>query len=385
MRDSSPTVEMESSIKPDTGRTSMNFKPVLLLLFLLVSPLLADQFDDWDANKDGRLSPEELPENLRPNFDKVDANHDGFITREEHLAFMNKNKPARPTVPDSVKLTADIPYADTARKSQRLDLLLPAKRSTEKPLPVIVYIHGGAWKGGTKEQGRGSVIPYVASGDYAGVSVEYRLSGEAIWPAQIEDCKAAIRWVKANAKEQGLDPDKIGVWGGSAGGHLVAMLGVAGDVKALEGTVGKHLDQTSRITCVADYFGPTNLLTMGDFPSSMQHNAPNSPESELIGGAILENKEKAQAASPVTYITSDDAPTFIAHGTTDPIVPYNQSETFATALKNANIPIYLETIENGNHGGFEGPKLNARLKAFYDKYLRGQDTIIETGTLKVRE
>ena len=363
----------------------MKIKTTLFLALCIASPLLADQFDDWDANKDGKLSREELPEKLRPNFDKVDTNHDGFITRDEHQAFISSRRPSPPKVPDTVKLNADISYAETDKPSQRLDLLLPARCNTEKPLPVIVYIHGGGWKGGTKEQGRNAVAPFVASGDYAGVSVEYRLSGEAIWPAQIEDCKAAIRWIKAHAKENNLDPEKIGVWGASAGGHLVAMLGVAGDVKELEGTLGKHLDQSSRIACVADYFGPTNLLTMGDFPSTLPHNAPNSPESELIGGAIQENKDKAKAASPITYVTSDDAPTFIAHGTADPLVPYNQTETFAVALKQANVPVYVQTITEGKHGGFEGPKLNTRLRAFFDKYLRNVDATIESSALNVHE
>ena len=288
-------------------------------------------------------------------------------------------------LPDSVKATLDIPYADTTNPAQRLDLYLPAKRADDKPLPVIVYIHGGAWQGGHKADGRGCVLPFVSGGQYAGASVEYRLSGEAKWPAQIHDCKAAIRWLKGHAKELGLDPEKIAVWGASAGGHLVAMLGVTGNVKDLEGTLGKNLDQTSRVACVADYFGPTNLLTMGDFPSKMAHNDANSPESRLLGGAILENKDKARNASPITYVNGDSAPTFIAHGTTDPLVPYNQSETFEAALKAAKVPVYLQTIDNGNHGGFEGPELNRRLTAFFNKYLRGADATIDTGKLKVRE
>jgi len=196
---------------------------------------------------------------------------------------------------DSIKVTPDIPYADTANAAQRLDLYLPAKRASDKPLPVIVFIHGGAWQAGNKADGRASVQRFVSSGQYAGASVEYRLSQQAKWPAQIEDCKAAIRWLRAYAKENGLDPERIGVWGTSAGGHLVAMLGVSGGVKELEGTLGKHLDQSSRVTCVADYFGPTNLLTMGDFPSKMAHNAADSPESRLIGGALQDNKGNCQA------------------------------------------------------------------------------------------
>ena len=374
-------------------RLAPPMKPTTILLFTafsLSSPTLrAAPFDDWDGNQDGKLSREELPEGIRKNFDRIDANHDGFISREEEAVARQRANAnaARPqqALPDSVKATLDIPYADTPNAAQRLDLYLPTKRAGATPLPVIVFIHGGAWQGGNKAGGRGSVLPYVISGQYAAASVEYRLSQEAKWPAQIEDCKAAIRWIKANAKANGLDPEKIAVWGTSAGGHLVAMLGVSGGIKELEGTLGKHLDQSSRVTCVADYFGPTNLLTMGDFPSQMEHNAANSPESQLIGGAVQEHKDQARNASPITYVSSDDAPMFIAHGTTDPLVPYNQTETFAAALKKSNVPVYVQTIDKGGHGGFDGPKLNARLKGFFDQYLRGVDAKIETGTLQVRE
>ena len=370
----------------------MKLPPVLCLLFLApLSSLRADEFDTWDTSKDGKLQRAELPEKLRPNFDRVDTDHDGVISRDEHNAVRNRNRPSQPdrskmpAMPDSVKLLADLPYADTDNPAQRLDLLLPTKRAADKPLPVIVFIHGGAWQGGDKLSGRGQVARFVESGEYAGASVEYRLSGEAQWPAQIHDCKAAIRWIKAHAKDHGLDAEKIAVWGSSAGGHLVAMLGVSGDVPELEGMLGKHKDQTSRITCVADWFGPTNLLTMGDFPSKLDHRSANSPEGRLIGGGILENKDKASNASPITWVSSGDAPVFIAHGTADPTVPYNQSEIFEVALKKVNVPVFLQTIDEGGHGGFDGPVLNARVKAFFDKYLRGVEAMIETGRLKVKQ
>jgi len=367
----------------------MNIRSTLhtLALIAAATTVQADLFSDWDKDRNGKLTRDELPVPLQRNFAAADTNHDGFISREEDRNIRERNRtgqPARPARVD-VKTIPDIPYADTDHPSQRLDLFLPQSRTSDKPLPVIVFIHGGAWHAGNKSSGRGSVMPYVTSGQYAGASVEYRFSQEAKWPAQIHDCKAAIRWLKAHAKEHNLDPGKIAVWGGSAGGHLVAMLGVSGDLKELEGNLGKHLDQTSRVTCVADFFGPTNLLTMGDFPSTMKHNAADSPESELIGGAVQEHQDKARSASPFFHVSRDDAPVFIAHGTADPLVPFNQTEIFETALKQAGVPVYVQVIEEGGHGGFEGPKLNARLKAFFDKYLLGSGAVIETGKLKVRE
>ena len=337
----------------------------------------------------GRRSTEAATALVKLGFSEVRNLTGGILAWQQAEKTVIKPVPTpglpRQAVPDTIRTLHDIPYADTPNTAQRLDLYLPGKPKSDKPLPVIVFIHGGGWQGGNKASGRGSVLPYVTSGEYAGASVEYRLSGEAKWPAQIEDCKAAIRWIKAHARENGLDPEKIAVWGTSAGGHLVAMLGVSGDVKELEGTLGKHLDQTSRVTCVADYFGPTNLLTMGDFSSKIAHNDAKSPESQLIGGALPENKDKARNASPATYVTGDDAPVFIAHGTTDPLVPYNQTETFAAALEKSHVPVYVQTIEEGGHGGFEGPELNRRLKTFFDKYLRGMEAKVETGRLKVRE
>ena len=146
-------------------------------------------------------------------------------------------------------------------------------------------------------------------------SINYRLSQHAVFPAQIEDCKAAIRWLRANAAKYHLDPDHIGVWGASAGGHLVAMLGTTGGVKELEGK-GGNLDQSSRVQCVVDWFGPTDLATMGG-----SHDNPASPDRQLIGGPVQENKEKARKASPLTYVSKDSAPFLIMHGDKDNMVP----------------------------------------------------------------
>ena len=166
-------------------------------------------------------------------------------------------------------------------------------------------------------------------------SINYRLSQHAIFPAQIEDCKAAIRWLRANAAKYHLDADRIGVWGASAGGHLVAMLGTTGSVKELEGK-GGNLDQSSRVQCVVDWFGPSDLPTMGG-----SHDDPGSPESRLIGGPVQENKEKARKASPLTYVSKDSAPFLIMHGDQDNVVPPGQSELLAEALKKAGVEVTL--------------------------------------------
>lgn len=342
-------------------------------------------FKQYDKDGDGRLSREEFPERLRAIFPRIDADGDGFVTREEDARFRRARRAgaaSRPAIqrplqlPENVRAELNVPYAGTDNPRQMLDLYLPKKPASEKPLPVVVWIHGGAWLGGDKSGGSGMVAPLVASGNYAGVSVGYRLTNEATWPAQIHDCKAAVRWIRAHAKKYHLDPARIGVWGSSAGGHLVAMLGTSGGVKELEGTLGKHLDQSSRVTCVVDYFGPSDLLTMGKYPSLMKHDAPDSPESKLVGGPVQERKEAARSASPTAYVSKDDPPFLIVHGDKDPLVPHNQSERLAAALRKAGAEVKFITVKGGSHGGFRSEELTRRVHRFFDKHLRGQDVQI---------
>ena len=337
------------------------------------------RFKQWDSNSDGKLSRDELPKGLRGNFDRVDTDKNGFISVKEHLAVgAGRRRPAsrpggRPggrTQNKNVKTIADIPYGDNDNPRQKLDLFLPRNPKSDKPLPVVVFIHGGAWRAGNKRGGLRMVAPYVESGNYAGASIAYRLSSEAIWPAQIHDCKAAIRWLKANAKKHNLDPDRIAVWGTSAGGHLVAMLGVSGDVKELEGKIGKNLKFDSRVACVVNWFGPTDMLTIGKYPSRLKHDAPDSPEAKLLGGAIHKNKAAARNASPVTHVSKGDSPFLTMHGTNDQTVPFNQGERIHEALTKAGVPSIFVKMVGAGHGGFRPPETQKRVKAFIEKHLR---------------
>jgi len=277
---------------------------------------------------------------------------------------------SRSTLPESVQLTANIPYAYTDNSLQQLDLLLPTERERKK-LPVIVFIHGGAWRGGNRRGGHRRLADYVASGQYAGVSVGYRLTDEAHWPAQIHDCKAAIRWIRGHAQEYQLDADHIGVIGSSAGGHLVAMLGVSGSTDELDGRLGSHRQQSSRVACVIDEYGPSDLLAMKDYPSRMDHDGPTSPEGRLVGGRVSETAKVAQSASPVNWVSADPPPFLIVHGDKDPLVPFNQSERLHAALKRAGGEVSLITVKEGGHGGFRNPGIARRQRAFFDTHLRG--------------
>src|SRR5262249_14889790 len=261
-------------------------------------------------------------------------------------------RPAQRPLPEGVKAHRNLEYVKGGHERQKLDLYLPERGTS---LPVIVWIHGGAWMGGNKENPPG--LELVQKG-YALASINYRLSQHAKFPAQIEDCKAAIRWLRANAKTYKLDPDHIGVWGASAGGHLVALLGTTATAKSLEGS-GGNPDQSSRVQCVVEFFGPADLAKMGEHAgpqSKLDHNAADSPESKLIGGPIQQNKDKAAAASPVTYVSKDSAPFVILHGDKDPLVPFAQSEVLAAALNKAGVEVRLVKLPGSGHGG---PQFNS--------------------------
>ncbi len=289
------------------------------------------------------------------------------------IACLAQNNRGQPQLPESIELLTDLPYANTDNPRQMLDLLIPRERGDD-PLPVVVFIHGGAWRAGQKEGGRRRVAPFVESGEFAGATIAYRLSSEAIWPNQIHDCKAAIRWIRANAKKYNLDPNRIGVWGTSAGGHLVAMLGTSGDVASMDGSIGPRTGLSSRVSCVADFFGPTNFLTMNEtaIPSAtMDHDAADSPESQLIGGPIQENPQIVATANPITYVSPDDPPFLIVHGTLDPLVSFNQSDLLHAALKKAEVDTTLITVEGGGHGRGFGPQADQFVKQFFEHHLRG--------------
>jgi acetyl esterase/lipase len=273
-------------------------------------------------------------------------------------------QPIQPKIPEGTKVLRDLDYVTNGHERQRLDLYLP---SQGKNLPLIINVHGGAWLMGSKDD----MVPLsFLSGGYAVASINYRLSQHAIFPAQIEDCKSAVRWLRKNATKYGYDPDRFGVIGASAGGHLVAMLGTTGDVKEFD--VGENLDVSSRVQAVVDLFGPTDLLQMDDhrLPNGQIHNLEDSPESLLVGGNIQENKDKVAKANPINYITKDDPPFLIIHGDSDPLVPHHQSELLEQALHNAGVSVTFYTLKGGGHGGFKDEKVNPMIKGFFAKILK---------------
>jgi acetyl esterase/lipase len=278
------------------------------------------------------------------------------------LTAADEKAKARPSnLPQGVKFLGDLEYTEHGHQRNRLNLYIPEK--AEARLPLVVWIHGGGWQTGDKES---CPATYLTAKGFVVASINYRLSQHAVFPAQIEDCKAAIRWLRANATTYHIDPDHIGVMGASAGGHLVALLGTTAAAKELDGN-GGNANQSSRVQCVVDLFGPTDFV----------HWDPNFNKpvytmiTNLLGGKANENTAKARAASPLFYVDKNSAPLLIIHGDKDPLVPLNQSEAIVEAMKKAGAEAKLIVIKGGGHGGagFETPENRKIIEEFFAKHL----------------
>lgn len=245
----------------------------------------------------------------------------------------------------------DLNYAGDGKIYHTLDIYSPTSSNNKSPL--ILTIYGSAWKSNRSKASKyikKSLIKPLIDAGFAVASINHRSSTDALFPAQIHDVKAAIRFLRGNASEYKIDPSFVGVTGSSSGGHLAAMAGTTSHNKLMEGNIGSFLNYDSHVNAVVDWFGPTDFLLMDICGSKMVHDAVNSPESKLIGGAIQENKEKASAANPINYISSKTPPFLIIHGMVDLTVPYCQSKVLKMALERANIESELISVRDGGHG-----------------------------------
>jgi acetyl esterase/lipase len=276
---------------------------------------------------------------------------------------------------NSQRTWSNVVYAAKS-SANKLDIYLPA--TGDGPFPVIVWIHGGAFKMGSKSMVSG-VEPYLVGKGYAVVSIDYRLSGEAIFPAQIYDVKAAIRFLKANAATYKLNPEKFATWGESAGAGLASLAGTSGGVASLEDMSMGNSSQNSTVQATVDLFGPIDFLTMNSQwialgVNGQDHDAASSPESILVGGAIQTKPEMCNMYNPETYITADDPAFYIEHGSADVLIPYLQAETFYNKL----VPVIgtdkakYKLLNGASHAdaAFNTTSNLDLLVAFLDKYLK---------------
>ncbi len=275
----------------------------------------------------------------------------------------------------------NIPYAYKS-SAEKLDIYLP--NTGKGPFPVIVAIHGGGFVTGDKHTGEVNPELEGLNRGYAVVCINYRLSKQGKWPAQIYDAKAAIRFIRANATKYNLNPKKIAAWGDSTGGNIASLLGTTGGVGSTEDLTLGNANQSSRVEAVVDWFGPINFSTMdaenkasgikSKVKTVLKHGTADSPESKVMGTNITMIPNLVKFANPETYITKDDSPFFIEHGTLDSKVPVQQSVNFAADLekvigiKNVTLTIF----QGAGHGGSQFKTAGNMNKTFefLDKYLK---------------
>ncbi len=341
----------------------------ILVLFLVPARSIVmgqdtgEQVGRWlrqmDKNKDGKLSPEETTGLMKRFFSRNDANEDNILDRKELDALakrLSRNRnpqnrqrqqssmPAKQMlerVPDGVIAEPDVAYRPGDSKAWRLDLFRPAAKG-DKPRPGIVFVHGGGWRSGDKRAGTflSGAIEYAQKG-YVTITVNYRLTGEAPFPAAIEDVKCAVRWFRAHAKEYNLDPKRIGAYGNSAGAHLASILGLVRPDAKLEGD-GPWQDQSSLVQAVAASATPTDFNLFPDSPKSR----------ERFKSGNWDIDELKRISSPINHVSKEAPPFLLFHGTADKTVHVKHSDTFVEALKKLDIDVTYIRIEDASHGIF---------------------------------
>lgn len=259
----------------------------------------------------------------------------------------------------------DIEYARIGDLSLKLDL--HTTKATNSPL--IIYVHGGAWRAGSK-----SDVPIAKLLDqgFAIASVDYRLSTQAIFPAQIHDIKAAIRFLRAKSELFHLNTSRVAIIGSSAGGHLAALVGVTNGNKALEGTIGEHLSQSSDVQYIVSLFGASNLQTILSQSTEFGLKMRVPALQLLLGGQPTEKPDLAKLASPVAHLDKDDPPLLLIHGDADPQMPPEQSQAFTKAYEATKLPVQFILMPGSKHGGaeFYDDERTAIIAKFLDKALR---------------
>lgn len=286
---------------------------------------------------------------------------------------LTKTKPAnvrpvgdvRAALPAGVKRVSNVTYSDPGSGALLLDLYLPTTPAA-RPLPVVLWLHGGGWKSGSKEN---CPLTWLAAEGYAVVSLGYRLSYMARWPAQLEDARAAIRWLRQHASEYQLDVKRFAVAGGSSGANLAGVVGTA--------PVPANEPVSSRVSAVIDFYGASDVLTMPvnvPGPGKTEADLAHSNAAKLLGGIVRDRPELARAMSTLHQVSGDDPPFLIIHGDRDPQVPLAQSERLHAKLQAAGVPTELHVLPGAGHGGkaFDTPEVRETIRRFLRRSLVGK-------------
>ncbi|MDP6443970.1 MAG: alpha/beta hydrolase [Pirellulaceae bacterium] len=338
-----------------------------------------------DKDGDQKIAKAEATGLMKANFARNDKDDNGFLDQQELLDLAKRlarvgdrtNTPNRrrgitdaqllARVPEGVVVEPNIAYRPGDSKSWRLDLARPKERG-DQPRPAVVFIHGGGWRNGDKRTGyflQGS-LDYASQG-YVCITINYRLVDEAPFPACLEDCKCAVRWLRAHAEKYNIDPDRIGGYGNSAGAHLVSLLGLVEKSAGLEGD-GPHRDQSSLLQAVCCSAPPTDF-TLWPLLSRFGR------QGGLLAGPEETLEKRAERASPVSYARADAPPFLVVHGTTDSTVPIAHGDQFVKALRDAGAKdvTYLR-IDRAGHGVFNqhAKKTHAAMKSFFARTIGEQ-------------
>jgi acetyl esterase/lipase len=261
----------------------------------------------------------------------------------------------------TLEIITDVIYSRPKGQVLSMDIMRP-KQLPRDPLPTIVYIHGGGWFCGSRIGMAGCFMRFAQRG-YCVASVSYRLVPNGVFPDAINDCKCAVRFLRAHAKELHLHPEQFVAWGESAGGHLVALMGTTSHLKTFDAADGWN-DQASHVNAVVDYCGPSELIQFAaesDFGNGLTKN--------FLGGPVAEKKDLARQASPVTHVTPKAPPFLIVHGDKDTAVQLHQSDILVEALRKAGTPVEYEVIKEGGHAGYH-PGQAQLVDAFLDRYVQ---------------
>ena len=289
----------------------------------------------------------------------------GFATSDEAISAVRSGKvpvanPFLP-LPKNIIVKRNIEYGNSGSRPLLLDLYSP--RESAQAAPGLIFIHGGSWRGGRKEDYRPYAMHYAAKG-YVVASIQYRLSKEAPFPAAVHDVKAAVRFMRAEAESLGVDAGRIGVAGGSAGGHLSMMIAYSSDVSALDGNSG-HPGVSSRVQCIVNLYGPTDMTT--EYARNISES--NKNVSAFFKGTYKEQPDSYAAGSPLKYVTQDDPPTLILHGTVDDLVPVNQADILAKRLAELEIPYVYDRLPGWPHAMDLAEPVHERCLWYMDHFL----------------
>lgn len=340
-----------------------------LMTFNVSSQNKSKKFADFDLNKDEILSGDELSffsDNLIIN---ADNNFDKKINKKEFkrvLGFQKRNKREQAFIPKDCKVLKDIPYVKNGHQRHKFDMYLPGNYASKGLLPLVIWVHGGGWRKLSKEYfGRQT---FLLNHGFAVASVNYRLSVHNEFPAQIYDVKAAIRYIRKHAKEFNVNPNKIGVWGSTAGGHLVALLGTTNNLKQFEGNLD-NLDVSSNVQAVCSWFGVSDMAQITKTLRQKGDTKGTPNITKLLGGTAQEKTLLAYNSSPVNFVSKDDPPFLLMHGDLDTIVPIEESFTLDKLLKQAGVASEMIVIKGAKHAFFKDEKELNKVAEFFTKQL----------------